>query len=326
MPHSRSQRERGPCPRTPSSGGRCELHTASAGVQLQSQARAARLEPPLLEASRPQGRLPGRSEETWLGGQGSAVFWFRFSPAPCTHSCLWVGATSELWFHSDQWHQQAPRALSCGSGPASPSPGLCSGPTPLLHGALYVAHGLCRREAGELWAEPALPGPGTAAEPKPTVSTAQSPLPLRAVWWARGSCSHPVGQVGMCIPRAPQPELSLPSLRSRAPGPAPGLQQTSRNRTEAVLASQSLQGQESAGDLRGLEEVVEIVQALAQLPDGHPDAQLPGQLQPHLHRLPVEGALAPTSSAPQTRPGLTPSPLGSSSQVLHCPHYPLQPH
>lgn len=49
-----------------------------------------------------------------------------------------------------------------------------------------------------------------------------------------------------------------------------------------------------------LEQVIEVIQALAQLPHGHSDAQLLGQLQPHLHRL------QPAASAPPLTPGADP--------------------
>lgn len=51
----------------------------------------------------------------------------------------------------------------------------------------------------------------------------------------------------------------------------------------------------------GLEQVVEVIQALAQLPQGHADTQLPGQLQPHLHRLRAREASAPPHPAAARR-------------------------
>jgi hypothetical protein len=61
---------------------------------------------------------------------------------------------------------------------------------------------------------------------------------------------------------------------------------TSQQTEQRSVFHQVLHGLEKSistwGPLPSLEQVVEVVQALAQLPDGDPDAQLPGQLQPHL--------------------------------------------
>lgn len=107
---------------------------------------------------------------------------------------------------------------------------------------------------------------------------------------------------GACAP-GPSPARTVPLHvtveGARVQDPSVPARESSRhgmkNRAVCILhVNLSLRKHMSAPEL-GLEQVVEVVQALAQLPDGHPDTQLPGQRQPHLQGLQAEGASASTS-------------------------------
>lgn len=145
----------------------------------------------------------------------------------------------------------------------------------------------------------------------------------RVMWWGR-PCQES-GSGSWVILRPPDPLEPLAAWSSRSPAPWgddcphgawPGLSLLTALQGGGPLKDCKRHGQAgreqsvfptSASPLlrnvcpeQGLEQVVEVVQALAQLPDGQPDAQLPGQLQPHLHGLQTGKCQPPR---PQRSPG-----------------------
>lgn len=86
--------------------------------------------------------------------------------------------------------------------------------------------------------------------------------PQRAPTAAPGDCPHH--------------ELTRRLGSRDAPPPLPAARTARKAEKSLYCAGQSRPS---------LQQVVEVVQALAQLPDGQPDAQLPGQLKPHLQGL-----------------------------------------
>lgn len=150
--------------------------------------------------------------------------------------------------------------------------------------------------------------------------------------WSSGAPSHPAGRGPQVLPQLKDSQrweepvflgalghgcllTSLLRWGSQDPSAPHRLQQTQLGSQKRACISHV---RWSLCHVAGLQQVVEVVQALAQLPDGQPNTQLPGQLQPHLHGLQAEGSISLCCSSPQpplvallprrTCPGLSLSP------------------